>query len=49
MAKLWPLLLACKEMATRVNKFLIWMVRFHFKLCWLVSPMVPFQQKFNGE
>ena len=35
-------LFACKEMATRVKKLLIWMVQ-------LVLPMVPFQREFNGE
>ena len=50
MAKLWLIfLLACKEMATRVNKFLIWMVLLHFEFRRLVSPMVPFQWEFNGE
>ena len=29
-AKSWPFLLACKEMATRVKKLLIWMVLLHF-------------------
>ena len=45
MAKLWSFLLACKEMATRVKKLLIynWMVLIYFKFCRLVLPMVPFQ------
>ena len=47
MGKLW--LLACKEMATRVTKLLISMVPLHFEFHQLVSPMLPFQQEFNGE
>ena len=49
MVKLWPFLLACKEMVTRVKKLLIWMAPLHFEFRWLVSPMVPFQWEFNGE
>ena len=50
MAKVMAIfLLACKEMATRVKKLLTWMVLLHFEFHRLVSPMVPFQWKFNGE
>ena len=41
-------LLACKEMATRTKELLIWMVPLHFEFRRLVSPVVLFQQEFNG-
>ena len=41
-------LLACKEMATRRKKLLIWMVLLHFEFCQLVSPMPSEQYCFNG-
>ena len=51
MAKLWLFfcLLACKEMVTRIEKCLICMVPLHFEFHQLLSPMVLYQQEFNGE
>ena len=42
-------LLACKEMTTRMDKLLIWMVPLDFKFHQLLSLMVSFQQEFNGK
>ena len=42
-------LLACNEMATRMEKLLIWMVPLHFEFHRLVLPVVAFQQEFNSE
>ena len=42
-------LLASKEMATRTEKLLIWMVPLHFEFHRLLLPMVLFQWEFNSE
>ena len=39
--------LECKEMVTKINKVLIWMVPLHFEFRQLILPMVSFQQEFK--